>query len=75
MGMMVKSSSGRTVWVVDQGRLSESGIDIAFRLTAIDTKILADLLLRNKAEIDKAAEQEQLHGVAVSETYVARDLT
>ncbi len=69
-----KSSSGRTIYTVDKGRLHESGIDIKFALTAIDTKILLDLLLRNKAEIDKAAAQEQSHGVAASETYVARDL-
>ena len=53
-----KSSSGRTVWAVDEGRLHESGQDIAFALTATDTKILLDLLLRNADEINRTAEQE-----------------
>jgi hypothetical protein len=54
-----KSSSGRTVWTIDQGRLHESGQDVAFRLTAVDTQVLLDLLLRNEKEIRAAAESEQ----------------
>jgi hypothetical protein len=54
-----KSSSGRTVWAIDQGRLHESGQDIAFTLTATDTKTLLDLLLRNEKEIRQAVEREQ----------------
>ena len=54
-----KSSSGRTVWTVDQGRLHESGQDIAFALTAVDTQTLLDLLLRNEKEIRQAVEREQ----------------
>ena len=54
-----KSSSGRTVWTVDQGRLHESSPDFAqFVLTATDTKTLLDLLKRNEDEIKKAAAQE-----------------
>jgi hypothetical protein len=54
-----KSSSGRTVWAIDQGRLHESGQDIAFTLTATDTQTLLDLLLRNEKEIRQAVEREQ----------------
>jgi hypothetical protein len=53
-----KSNSGRTTWSVDQGRLHENGIDIAFTLTATDTKTLLDLLKRHEEEISKAAAQE-----------------
>ena len=54
-----KSSSGRTIWTIDQGRLHESGHDVAFRLTATDTQTLLDLLLRNEKEIRAAVEREQ----------------
>lgn len=54
-----KSSNGRTVWTVDQGRLHESGQDIAFTLTATDTQTLLDVLLRNEEAIRMAAAQEQ----------------
>ena len=54
-----KSSSGRTIWTIDEGRLHESGQDIAFILTAVDTQVLLDLLLRNEEAIRKAVEKEQ----------------
>ncbi len=53
-----KSSSGRTVWTISEGRLHESGQDIAFRLTATDTMTLLELLKSNEEAIRKAAEQE-----------------
>jgi hypothetical protein len=54
-----KSSSGRIIWTVDQGRLHENGQDIKFALTATDTKTLLDLLKRNEEAITRAAAQEQ----------------
>jgi len=54
-----KSSSGRTVWTIDQRRLHETGQDVAFRLTATYTQTLLDLLLRNEKEIWAAVEREQ----------------
>ncbi len=55
-----KSSNGRTIWTIDQGRLHESSPEFAqFALTATDTKTLLDLLKRNEEEITTAAAQEQ----------------
>lgn len=54
-----KSSSGRTIWTIDQGRLHETGQDIAFALTATDTLTLLELLKRNEEAIRHEAKQEQ----------------
>ncbi len=55
-----KSSSGRVVYTISEGRLSESSPDFdQFTLTAGDTQILLDLFMRNEKEIRKAAEREQ----------------
>ena len=55
-----KSSSGRVIWTISEGRLNESSPDFAqFTLTATDTQVLLDLLSRNEKEIRAAAEREQ----------------
>jgi hypothetical protein len=56
----VKSSNGRTIWEVIDGRLKESGGDsYKFTLTATDTLALSNLLHDNYDLIVDAARKEQ----------------
>ncbi len=59
MAQYAQSSNGRIEWVVSQGRLSESGPSSPkFTMSALDTKILKDLLCACSEEIDESAERE-----------------
>ncbi len=61
MAHHIKSTSGRTHWMVVDGRLNEHAYHSqAFTLTAADTKRLKDLLCECSDEIDQAVEREAL---------------
>ncbi len=54
-----KSLSGRTIWTVVEGRLSEENpASYTFKLTACDTYVLALLLSKELDDIKKAAIKE-----------------
>lgn len=60
-----KSSSGRTIWTIIEGRLHEQSPEsMQFTLLAVDTLELLDPLKRNEEGIRKAAEKEVSNAVA-----------
>ncbi len=62
-----KTSSGRTTWSIAEDRLYESSPDsYTFVLLGVDTEALLDLLMRNEAEIRKAAAKERADAIGVS---------
>ncbi len=64
MAHHMRSTSGRTHWMVVDGRLNEHAFHSeAFTLSALDTQRLKNLLCECANEIDAAAEKEgrELH--------------